>query len=187
MDIFSKGKAVKMPETLAELTALCPELIAQAKEEAIASIDVEGAKQEAVSTALASAGKTHEENTSRIFSIIGAALSEEISGKIKVIVDSGVTAQQYKSLGGNLIPTASTAEQAKKDELLAAITTAGADAVGRGDNAANAQNKDFNVLVAEYMATNQCTRSAAIKATVVAHPEAHEKYLASLKPSKKED
>lgn len=183
MDIFNKGKAVKMPETLAELTALCPELIAQAKQEAIASIDVDGAKQEAVQAA----DKVHQAETARVYAIIGAAFSEEIAGKVKVIVDSGVTAEQYKALGVSLIPVESTSEQKKKDELLAAITTAGAATVGRADNAANNQNKDFNTLVADYMADKQCSRGEAIKAVVAANPEAHEKYLASLKPTKKED
>lgn len=47
--------------------------------------------------------------------------------------------------------------------------------------------KDFNTLVDEYRKEKGCSRTEAIKAVVAAHPEAHEAYLASIKPTKKED
>lgn len=49
------------------------------------------------------------------------------------------------------------------------------------------EEKDFNALVDEYQKEKGCSRGEAIKAVVAAHPEAHEKYLAGLKPQKKED
>lgn len=49
------------------------------------------------------------------------------------------------------------------------------------------EKKDFNTLVDEYQKEKGCSKTEAIKAVVAAHPEAHEAYLDSLKPKKKED
>lgn len=49
------------------------------------------------------------------------------------------------------------------------------------------EKKDFNALVDAYQKEKGCSRTEAIKAVVAAHPDAHEAYLASMKPTKKED
>jgi len=179
------GKVEKMPETVAELAALCPELIAEAKKEAVDAVNVEGAKKEAADAASAAADKKYAADMDRLHGIIGAALSEEIAGKIKVIFESGVTGEQYKAIGSSLLPPAadSAKEMQLKTDLLTALKASGAANPG---HEGQAKGKPFNTdtdskaetqekidkLVAQYQKDNpQATYRDAIIAVSEKNPE----------------
>jgi len=49
------------------------------------------------------------------------------------------------------------------------------------------QKKDFTALVTDYQAEHRCSKAEAIRAVAKSNPEAHETYVAGLKPVKKED
>jgi hypothetical protein len=135
------GKAEKMPETLAELTALCPELVAQAQAEATATIDVEAIRKESADAATAFADEKHTAETERIYAIVGAACSEDIAAKIRQIVASGITGEQYKAIGSPLVSLDSAKEKELKTQILSELKKTGADNPG---HEGQAQGKQFN-------------------------------------------
>lgn len=161
------GKAERMPETLAELRELCPELVAQAVEEGRQGVDVEALKAEAVKEAQGQAAAQVE----RIYGIIGAAINSDAADQIRVIVDSGVTVEQFKAVGRPLAVTESDSEKelALKAGLLEAIKSSGAE--NPGHDRAGPRKEQWN-RDADALAENQEKINAAITQYQKEHPEA---------------
>lgn len=126
MSIFGSSKAVKIPETLAELEQLLPDLVAQAREEGKASVDREAVRAEVSAEAADKAKK----ETDRIMSLIAAMVGPEAGAQFSAIIASGVTAEQAKALNITLATPAQAKEDQVRADLLAAITAAGADNPG---------------------------------------------------------
>lgn len=165
MKIFAKAE--KMPETLAELKELCPDLVAQAIEEGRQGIDVEALRTE---TAAAEQAKAAQQ-VDHIYAVIGAAISEDVARQIMVIVDSGVTIEQFTAVGKTIsIPGSDSEKELKlKAELLEQLKTSGAQNPGHDTSGPRSEqwNKDADAL-----AENQEKINAAITEYQKEHPEA---------------
>lgn len=165
MKIF--GKAEKMPETLAELKELCPDLVAQAIEEGKQGIDIEALRTEAATEEQTKA----TQKIDHIYAVIGAAISEDIAQQIMVIVDSGVTIEQFKTIGKTIsIPGSDSDKELKlKSELLDELKKSGAENPGHDTSGPRSEqwNKDANAL-----AENQEKINVAITEYQKEHPEA---------------
>ena len=161
------GKAERMPETLAELKELCPELVTQAIEEGKQSVDLNAVRVEAISEVTAQAN----EHADRIYGIIGVAVHPDVADQIKAIVESGVTAEQFKAIGKPLSFPGSDSEKELnlKASLLEALKASGADNPGHDKAGPRREqwNRDPNAL-----ADNQEKINAAITRYQKDHPDA---------------
>jgi hypothetical protein len=120
--MFGKDK-FRMPETIEELKAMFPGMTQDLLAQGAKSVDVEGRVREAVSA-----------ETERFLGLVKAQFGEDASKGFAVAVASGMTGEQlkaYKAL--NPDAAAQSAEDKKKEELLAAIRAAGAQNPGAGD------------------------------------------------------
>lgn len=117
----------------------------------------------------------------RVLALHGALYGDEAATQFSAIVETGVTADQVTALKGALQVNQPAAEDSSKDlitrkEMLEAIQTAAADPVQT--TAGQASNKDFEALIADYLAANQgANRTAALKAVAKAHPDLHQEWL----------
>lgn len=173
-----------MPElTIESLKTLYPEIDSAIRTEAHAAGLVAG-QQEGGAKATAA-------ERERITGILVVALGDDVGPKAKALIESGITAEQYRSTGATLIVSAADAEARMKEQILAELKKGGAPSIGAdGTPIVPAGSKDFNALVAEWEAVNKCSHADAIRAVVRLNPEAHDAYVEKLRTrtgGKKED
>jgi hypothetical protein len=152
--------------------------MAEAFAEGAASINVKEIREAAQHNA------TIEERT-RILGLAAIQFGDEPGAKLKAIVESGATVEQlqaFMALNPPVAPSA-TAEDLKRQEMLAAIKAAGADNPG-SDGPATTAPKDWAAIVEAYQQEHKCSRSAAIKAVEVSHPGLRVEYLKRENPGK---
>jgi hypothetical protein len=155
----------KVPETLIELEGFLPELVAQAREEGKKSVDVEVVKKDAAS-----------KEKERILGLVETVLGEEVGKKMKTVIESGVTTEQFKAIE-NITPKGSaTGDEKFKTEMLEAIKKAGAANVG-SDGGDGGQKKDYMTMVEEYQRDHKCTKLEAMQAITAKHPDVHKEYI----------
>jgi len=159
--------------TIDSLTAAFPELVQKVQESA-----VEAAKGKLE----ADAKKAEQE---RILELIGIQFNEDQSGKLKSVIESGVSAEQFKAIK-SLNPKADAGDQETDEErqarqkALDAIAGAGAEDPGAGDGGAG--KKDYMVLVEEYMAAHNVPRLKAMQAVNRSHPKEREEFINKQNP-----
>jgi signal peptide peptidase SppA len=165
--------------TLAELVAAYPDFAAQLKQEAIASVDVQGPAKAASAT-----------EATRILGLAEAHFGKEPTDKFAAIVNSGTTVEQYAAFRvANPVAAAPAAapEDTKKADLLAAIKASGAPPVGADAVVIAAANEDWSAQVDAYQEKHGCSRSKAIHAIDDANPGLREKYLARINTGKQKE
>jgi hypothetical protein len=172
----------KVPETLAELQAALPELYSQAVDLGKASIDAKALTEQAVTA-----------ERDRIVGLVTAASSPELGEKLRAAITSGVTAEGLKALGVTLAPDASGDTAVLKAEIVSLkaanldlLKKTGSTEVGTDTGKIMGSKPEFFTLVAAYRKEHNCNRAEAIKAVVHNNPEAHDAYVASLKPAKED-
>ena len=175
MPIF--GKAVELPKTLAELEQLLPELVAQAREEGKASVDLETVRKEEQDKS----DKAKTAELDRVNGILVVALGEETASTIQKAIAAGITPEQMKTLGWK--PAIADRETELKEKILTELKKSGADNPGSGAGDGGNQ-KDWETMVASYQAENKCTRTEAIKAIEDKYPGLRKEYLKRINPGK---
>lgn len=151
--------------TLKTLEAEHPDLIQQARNEGVESVDNEKHLTEAVIA-----------EKDRILGLAAIQFGEEAGEQFKTVVTSGVTVEQFKAVRG-ATPLAKGGE--KQTEMLKAIKEAGAKNPGAGDVHDSEAGKDFMSLVEAHMDTANCSKAVAIKAVQSRYPKAHEAWIMS--------
>jgi signal peptide peptidase SppA len=176
--ITASGKEKSMPEqiitNMEQLAAAYPELVSAVREQAVKGVDLNGA-----------CTKATEDERTRIIGLTEAHFGKEASDKFSAIVKTGVTIEQYaafKAANPTGTPVQS-AEDKKKEEILAALKQTGANDVGTGNDTSTGK-QDWAVLVAAYQKENGCTRAVAIKAVEDDHPGLRVEYLKRINPGK---
>ena len=157
--IMSKDGIV--PATIAELTSMYPDLVAQIREQGAKSVNAD----ELVSTA-----KTEERD--RVLGLAAIQFGAEEGEKFKSVVDSGVTVDQFTAIRA-VGPV--KAKDTTKEDLLEAIQDAGAQNAGAGG--ADMGTNDFMALVDAYQVERKCGKVTAMQAVMKKHPEAHRTYI----------
>ncbi len=159
-----------MELTIETLKTLYPEIDSKVRAEAHAAGLAEGQKD--------ALGKGSKAERERITAILAVALGDDLGAKAKALIESGITAEQYKATGASLITPPTDAEAQAKAEILAGIKKAGAPSIGAdGKPIPPAPAKDFLALVDEHVAAHKCGKVAAMQAVMKAHPEAHKAYI----------
>jgi capsid assembly protease len=169
--------AMEKITTLAELKAAYPDLAAQARDEGVKSVD-----QEAIRVQAATA------ETNRIVDLVTIAASEDQGPKIIALINATTPADQLKAAMDlkeatqMIAATASAAadsaaETAKKEEILAALKTTGAPAMGTDGNGVTTASLDYLTLVENHMALHKCTKLEAMQAVTAKFPDAHKAYI----------
>ncbi len=141
--------------------------------------------QEGVDQATAITEASIKDAVANAISLMGVVGGEQLAAKVKVMVETNMTAEQAQALG----VVAATPEQPPGEEetpaaeanvsqkildALKALTPGSLDG-GGGDGGGG---QDFDALVSTHMAANaDCTKSAAMQAVAKAHPEAHSAWL----------
>lgn len=144
--MFGKEKIVA-PSNVTELLAALPELSAELVAQGAKSVDMAGQ----ISAAVVAAVKAEAD---RIMALVSAQFGEEAGKGFAAAVASGMTGEQIKAYKiMNPDKPAQSAEDKKKEELLAAIKAAGAVNPGAGDQAAGA------TLPVEDQAKNEYAKS----------------------------
>jgi signal peptide peptidase SppA len=158
--------------TIIQLAAAYPELVAQmqqaAREEGVKSVDVVGAGNDA-------AGKER----TRILGLAAIQFGVEASDKLKAVVVSGVTVEQFQAITA-LNPPAKeikTKGDETREKLLSALEQSGAVNPGAGGGDNTTGGKDFIQMVEAYRFEHKCTKAVAMQAIRAQHPEAHEAWL----------
>ena len=160
-----------MELTVETLKTLYPEVDSTIRAEAYATGLAEGQKD--------AGGKATLADRIRITGILAAALGDEIGPKAQALIESGITADQYKATGATLIVSAADAEAQMKEKILAALNKTGASSLGAdGKPIVPGGKKDFETLVTEHEAANKSSHADAIRAVVRLHPEVHDEYVA---------
>jgi len=159
-------------ETIDQLTAAFPELINQVQDKA-----VEAARGKIENdSAMAERG--------RVLEIISVQFDEEQAAKLKSVIESGVSAEQFKAIK-DLEPKAKAGGESDedaefKDKMLKNLEGSGAGDPGAGD--AGEAPKDYMVLVEEYMAQYSIPRLAAMTRVNQDHPKAREEFIKKNNP-----
>lgn len=171
--IMSGEKNPKI-ETIDALTAAFPELVQQIQDRS-----VEAAKPKTESNA-------RKAEQDRILSLIEIQFDEEQSTKLKSVIESGVSAEQFKAitdLSGKSKSGSdgeSDEEKAAREKALKALENSGADNPGAGDDGVG--KKDYMTLVEEYMTTHNVPRLKAMQAINRSHPKEREQYIKDQNP-----
>jgi hypothetical protein len=168
--ITTKEVAMEKLNTLAELVAAYPDFAAELRAEGAHSVDVEAAKAA---------------ERDRILGLVTAQFGAE-GEKLSTLVASGVSVEQFKAITAMNPPQSAgkSAEELKKEEILAGLKGSGAAPVGADGNLRHGMEKDFPTLVEEHITAEKCTRSVAIRAVDAAHPGLREKWLAVINGGK---
>ena len=167
----------KVPETLAELKAMLPELTAQAVDEGKQSVDVTAQSTQAATT-----------ERERILGLAAIQFGEAAGAKFASLVATNMTVEQFKAvkalnpdpplITATAIDAAALAEQKKRDEMLNALLASGAANVGADGLPLNATSgKDWLTLVDEYAALNKCSKVEAMQAVTGKYPDKHRAYI----------
>jgi len=170
-----KNKAEGAPRTADELAAAFPELAEALRRQGAESINPDAIRTEGA-----------QAEAERLLGLIGVHFGEAAAEKFQAIAATGITPDQYKATAGDTAPGLAHAIQeaagieAKKQEMLDAITAAGAPNPGSGAEAPGGDGKDFLALVEEYRAANKCGKAEALQAVIKSHPKAHAAYLKSV-------
>jgi hypothetical protein len=158
-------------ETIAQLAATFPDLFKEIQDksfqEGVDSVDT----FEAIETA-------EQNERDRVLGLVSAKFGDEEGDKFKALVETGVTVDQFKAIAD---ANPAQPEGDKKDEILEAITEAGADNPGSDHNAdLGTGGKGFLQMVNEYMGANGCKRVEAMQAIIKSHPDKHAEYIKSV-------
>lgn len=169
VQLQKKEKDTMEIKSIEELTAAYPDLVRAVQEHAVASVDVDAARNQAAA-----------DERARIMGLARVQFGEDTAAAFARVVDTGVTVEQFTAIKG-AAPAApdpgSDAEKKTRDELLAAIHKASPENPGAGAEQPPG-GKDFMVLVREHQAVHKCGVEAAMKAVIKANPEAHKAYIA---------
>lgn len=154
--------------TIEQLAAAYPELVTAIREQAVADVDLKAPVE-----AAAQAERT------RILGLMETVFGAKARDEFTSIVNTGVTVEQLQAIR-RATPEPQGKEEAlvatEKGKMLNAITAAGAGPVGAGDGKESEQ-KEYMVLVNEYIAANKCSMTAALQAVTKAHPDKHREYI----------
>ena len=148
--------------------------------------------QEGIDQTTASTATAVKDAVAHAIALMGVVGGEEAATKVRIMVETNMTAEQAKGLGvvtaapapatpgegaeGTPAPEASAVMQT----MLAALQqlTPGAVSGGGGGQGGGGGGEDFDALVSTHMAANTgCTKSAAMQAVAAVHPEAHSAWL----------
>jgi signal peptide peptidase SppA len=168
----SPGKEFQMSKetmfvTVEALAAAYPDFAQALREEGARSIDLEKTRMEAT--------KTERE---RILGLVSIQSGEETGKKLRAIAEQGITPEAFKAVMEALGPVkGKSREDSLKAEILEGLKRSGADNPGAGHPPATQGDKDFMVLVEEYALAHKVKKTAAMKAVMKSHPEAHKAYI----------
>jgi len=160
--IMSKEIEIK---TIEQLAATYPDLVAEIHKRGVSSVDVKSLKETAELEAT-----TAERD--RIVGLVTVHSGEESGEKLRAIIESGVTVDQFKAIKA-LEPE--KIDDPIKDKMLEAITDAGADNPGPGNG--EPDPKDYLSLVREYQVANSVTKFEAMKEINKQYPDARKSFL----------
>jgi len=172
-----KQGAIKMSEikTIEALTEKYPSLVAQI---------VEQAEQNGESKAMETVEQARDGERDRVLDLISAQFGDEAGEKMKTIVESGVTVEQFQAIkglagdGGNVQgEKESDEERAAREAALKAIEDSGADNPGADAGATGQNGKDYLTLVAEYKEQHKCGAIEAQTAISKAYPDKKREFL----------
>lgn len=166
--IMEQKDQVASITTVEQLAAAYPALVASIRDEGAKSVDVSAFVTEAVK---------HEKE--RIIGLAAIHFGDDAGNKFKVIAESGLSIEQYKAVRTAMTESGSAddEEAKKRDEMLAAIKTAGPANPGSGKEPVNHNGKDFMAAVNEYVSLHKCTKTEAMKKVIAENPKLHEEYL----------
>jgi len=166
-----KGMGETVITTIEQLAAAYPDLTAAVREQGVKSVNLEAATREA-------AGKATTAEKDRILGLAGVHFGTEEGAKFAGIVNTGVTVEQLTAIrGSEKSVQAQSAEDKKREELLAGIKGAGAPGVGADAGGAGAETKDYMTLVNEHRAQHKCSMTEAMSAVTAKYPEKHREYI----------
>jgi signal peptide peptidase SppA len=163
-----KSMSDKVITTIEQLAAAYPELTAAVREQAVKDVDLEGPR-----------AKAAEEERDRILGLAETHFGKEPADQFAAIVKSGATVDQYAAFkaANPAVSGAVTAEEKKKEEILAALKKTGAEDAGTETDLQAGSGKDFLGLVEEHMAANKCSKFIAMQAVRAKFPEKHWDYI----------
>lgn len=157
--------------TIEQLAAAYPDLTAAVREQGVKSVNLEAVARDA-------AGKATTAEKDRILGLAGVHFGTEEGAKFAGIVNTGVTVEQLTAIRGSEgSAPAQSAEDKKREELLAGIKAAGAPGVGADARGAGAETKDYMTLVNEHRAQHKCSMTEAMSAVTAKYPEKHREYI----------
>jgi signal peptide peptidase SppA len=125
--------------------------------------------------------KIKNEEGDRILGLADVQFGEGEGGKLRAVVETGVTVDQFKAVKGTMPEKAiDNQDENLKDKMIDVITDAGPDNPGSDTNTTTEANKDFMTMVQEYKFANGCTIIEAQKAILKSHPKKHAEYIKSV-------
>ena len=158
-------------ETLQQLAAAYPELVAAARQDGAASGEVDKLTAAAV-----------EAERDRVLALAGQHFGVEEGEAFGTIVKTGVTFDQLKAIqaagaGANQSGGGDAEEKSARQAALAALQESGPDSPGASGGGGEG-DKDFMTLVSEHQAAHpEATRTEAMQAVMAAAPAAHAAYI----------
>jgi len=143
--------------------------------------------QEGVDQATATTETAIKAAVDQALSLMGVVAGEELSAKVKVMVETNMTAEQAKALGVTAAPVTTEAEEEEEQSEVKASDTMKAvlaalqkltPGVLSGGGGEGGGSQDFDALVSAHMSANEgCSKGVAIQAVAKANPEAHTAWL----------
>ena len=117
--------------------------------------------------------------------VVSAVAGDEVGGKVKTLVDSGINADQVKALKDTLGLQAAKPDgkeqqpgQDAKGKILDALHAATPPAANGGGRQVEGEGLDFEALVDDHMGKHpEVSKGAAMSAMQKKHPDAHKKWL----------
>ncbi len=159
-------------ETTEQLAAAYPDLAEKLRAQGRDGVDTAAVASEAA-----------DKERTRILGLASVQFGPKAGDKLKAVVETGVTVEQFTAIteaaGAPQTPAdtaAASLEKAKADQL-AAIQASGPANPGADSQASAAAGKDFMALVAEYRQAHKCGQIDAMQAVIRANPEAHKAYI----------
>ena len=166
----SKKKTEIAPVTLETLQSEHADLVEQIRAEGADGVNTE----EIAETAAAA-------ERERVLGLAGVQLGEETAGRLRAVVESGVTVEQFTAVSASQPEAAEEAGQGKMGKMLEAIQDAGPDNPGQGGRVAGPAN--FEDAWKAIEKDEQCGRQEALKRAVARFPELHKAYLGEQEPA----
>jgi len=167
---MDKGK--QEIKSIDSLTAAFPELVQQIQDSAVNSAK---AKIE---------GEAKKAEQGRILELIQIQFDGDQAAKLKSVIEAGVSPEQFRAIKDLDPKSTADGESAEdkelKQKMLDAITKAGAENPGSGGQ--DTGQKDYMVLVEEFMAANNVPRLKAMQVINRTHPKAREEFIRKHNP-----